>query len=371
MARPGVNCYASPAVNARRHSRRTPAAGMPGQWASPLRSRWRRDAQRGGPQPEPTTSPGMPSRTMAAGPTYGARVTVRRGRRRLGRLSAEAHTSGHSAGWRSPCGAVFAFPADAGYPRCHGSRVVRRASSTSSKRVPPGTAVRSRRSIRQAANTAPMTASLMSLRTPAARRLARSSSLPPAAARGAAHRHTGRAHARAGSGNSPGPAQRQSSAAGTEARARPPGRTPGHDARAAARTRATPDKPIPVTCQPAQARWAAPEPRPQPTSTARPGRGSQPSSSAEISSGEDRDRCHQRQGSVSVLAGHDDSLAPRSPRTTTDRPMACPQARIPFVPAAAPPGSDQLTPPRPPAVTVHIRGRSSATGRRHISAHAE
>ena len=37
-----------------------------------------------------------------------------------------------------------------------------------------------------------------------------------------------------------------------------------------------------------------PEPRPEPRSTARPARGSQPSSSAETSSGEGPDRCHQR-----------------------------------------------------------------------------
>ena len=50
---------------------------------------------------------------------------------------------------------------------------------TSSMRVSLGTAARSMCSIRQAANAALITASFMSLRTPAIRRLARSSSLPP------------------------------------------------------------------------------------------------------------------------------------------------------------------------------------------------
>ena len=44
----GPMCYASSSLSAGRHSRRTLAAGMPGQSASTLRSCWRRDAYRGG-----------------------------------------------------------------------------------------------------------------------------------------------------------------------------------------------------------------------------------------------------------------------------------------------------------------------------------
>ena len=46
-----------------------------GQWASLLRSCWRRDARRGG-RSRNRRFPAMPLRTVAAGPTCGARVTV-------------------------------------------------------------------------------------------------------------------------------------------------------------------------------------------------------------------------------------------------------------------------------------------------------
>ena len=69
-----AGCYASSAVSAGRHSRRTPAAGMPGQWASTLRS-CRRNAHRGG-RSRSRPLPQMPSRTVAAGPNCGARATA-------------------------------------------------------------------------------------------------------------------------------------------------------------------------------------------------------------------------------------------------------------------------------------------------------
>jgi hypothetical protein len=66
---------ASSAVSAGRHSRRTLAAGMPGQWASTLRSCWRRDARHGG-RSRSRRLPQMPSRTVAVGPTRGAQATA-------------------------------------------------------------------------------------------------------------------------------------------------------------------------------------------------------------------------------------------------------------------------------------------------------
>src|SRR5216683_3239964 len=48
---------------------------MPCRWASTLRSCWRRDAHRGG-RSRSRRLPRMPSRTVAAGPTCGARVTA-------------------------------------------------------------------------------------------------------------------------------------------------------------------------------------------------------------------------------------------------------------------------------------------------------
>ena len=95
--------YASSGLSARRHSRRTSAAGMTGQWASALRSCWRRNAHRGARSSRSLRLPRMPQRTVAAGTTCGAPSRRYARKRPVRSGSLEARLTGSSVArysWR-------------------------------------------------------------------------------------------------------------------------------------------------------------------------------------------------------------------------------------------------------------------------------